>query len=83
VGNALSDTRTSLNVSGLSKTYPTIVFAPSQVHRVADHVADGTPEDSSLNDPSLDWSEPSDLKAVVMNDVSHERGLQCDALLTS
>jgi len=50
---------------------------------VADHVADGTPEDSSLNDPSLTWSKPSDLKAVVMNDVSHERGLQCGALLTS
>lgn len=58
---------------GFSKTYPTIVFRPKQIRYVADHLADGTPEDPSLNDENPVWVESKDVKARVMNDVSHNK----------
>ncbi|KAF2491915.1 hypothetical protein BU16DRAFT_564396 [Lophium mytilinum] len=56
---------------GLSRTAPTIVFRPSQVRFVADTFADGSPEDSTFNDPRLEWPENDGVdpsKPPVMND---------------
>jgi hypothetical protein len=41
---------------GFSKTEPTIAFKPSQVKRVADIYADGTPEATEFDDPRCDWT---------------------------
>jgi hypothetical protein len=51
---------------GLSRTLPTLVFKPSQVHYVHDTLADGTSEDTQFDDPTLEWEEPQDY--AVMND---------------
>lgn len=52
---------------GLSRTTPTFVFKPSQIRRVKDKVADGTPEEDEFNDKDLDWSEKTG-EPQVMND---------------
>jgi hypothetical protein len=52
---------------GLSRTIPTLVFKPSQIRRVPDVFADGTPEVNNFNDTSLDWDEKCD-ELPIMND---------------
>jgi RNA dependent RNA polymerase len=42
---------------GFSRTTPTIVFRPYQVRKGLDIRADGTPESTEFDDPSLDWTE--------------------------
>jgi hypothetical protein len=52
---------------GLSRTIPTLMFKPSQLRRVPDTLANGTPEETRFNDPTLDWDEKPSPNAV-MND---------------
>ncbi|KAF2678023.1 hypothetical protein K458DRAFT_423437 [Lentithecium fluviatile CBS 122367] len=52
---------------GLSRTIPTLAFKPSQIRRVDDITADGTPEDTQYNDPALLWNERPN-PGEVMND---------------
>lgn len=51
---------------GLSRTTPTVVFKPSQVHRVTDTYSDGNREATEFDDPTLRWSRPPGRQ--VMND---------------
>lgn len=51
---------------GLSKTTPTLIFKPSQIRRVEDIRANGTPEDTQFNDIYLKWESITD--RPVMND---------------
>jgi hypothetical protein len=52
---------------GLSRTIPTLAFKPSQILRVDDIKADGLPEDTRFNDPTLTWDERPE-PGTVMND---------------
>ena len=52
---------------GLSRTIPTLAFKPSQIRRVDDIRANGTPEDSRFIDSTLVWDETPEPEAV-MND---------------
>jgi hypothetical protein len=52
---------------GLSRTIPTLIFKPSQIHRISDTLSDGAPEASEFNDPRFDWSKRSK-ERQVMND---------------
>lgn len=57
--------------AGFSTTMATIQFKPSQVIELDDRLGDGAEEDTSLNDPSLDWNGVYDpRKPRVMDDVS-------------
>lgn len=59
-------------MKGFSKTYPTLVIKPRQMRRIGDRLADGSPEDSALNDEDLIWADAQATKSRVMNDVSLE-----------
>ncbi|KAJ9638245.1 hypothetical protein H2199_006932 [Coniosporium tulheliwenetii] len=52
---------------GLSRTHPSLVFLPSQIRRIKDVHADGTPEATCFNDQSLHWEDIHDPE-TVMND---------------
>lgn len=59
------------NKTGLSMTYATVEFKPSQIRHVPDMLANGELEDQSLNDKKLRWYHHHDPKKPrVMNDVS-------------
>jgi len=63
--------------SGLTKTYATVVFKPSQIRWSKDIPANGEPENAEYRDRSLREKCVSDhhdiVKSQVMNDVSRKR----------
>lgn len=71
---------------GISKTIPTLVFLPNQIHPVSDILANGEEEATSFNDPLLKWPRRADLpENSVMNDVGslHSDHVCCIQLTVS